>query len=159
MCARVGELARAHTPQNTLQLDDIKFTKVHGIITHMTVSFTNFKHNQKSLVHSIQIKPTHSSSCPVVALNDYLCKRGGSKGPLFQSQVGEPIPAQQVSKMLQRSLVLAGVNPKQYGTHSFRVGRCSEMARAGASNTQLRLLGCWHSDAFLTYVRVQDFSV
>ncbi len=45
--------------QNTFQLDDIKFTKQSGVIKHLTVSFKNYKRNQKLVVHSIQVKPTH----------------------------------------------------------------------------------------------------
>ncbi len=160
MCARVGELASSHNNTlNMLQLEDMSITKQQDQFSHFSVSFSNFKHNKKSTIHSIQIKPRPWGPCPVAALKEYLSVRGTVGGPLFIAPTGGPVQAQQVSKVLHKALLWIGENPHLYSTHSFRVGRCTDLAKNGTSHTQLRIAGRWHSDAFLKYIRPHEFNV
>ncbi len=64
--------------------------------------------------------------------------------------------ASQVNKILNMSLFSLHLNPKAYGTHSFRIGSTTDCAAQGASVTQLRFMGHWRSDAYLKYIRPVD---
>ncbi len=90
-------------------------------------------------------------------MSDWLQIRGVDQGPLFRDVLGRPILASRVSAILKKALSQAGLDPTSFGTHSFRIGRCSDLAKGGASEAQIRFLGRFHSDAFLKYVRPQVF--
>ena len=48
-----------------------------------------------------------------------------------------------------------GLDPSCYNGRSFRIGA----ADAGMSDSQIRALGCWKSDAFHKYIRTLSLSV
>ena len=159
MCARVGEVALSQGQKNhVLQLSDITFKDWGQNTEHLEVSFTSFKHNKTGKVHKIPVYPHASKACPILAMKSYLSLRGGTPGPLFTLMGStKPIPAAQVSAVLSRALRVSGENPELFGTHSFRIGRCSELASQGASSEKIKFLGRFHSDAFMKYVRPQVF--
>ena len=46
-----------------------------------------------------------------------------------------------------------------YNTHSFRVGKASDMAVAGVPEAVIRKAGRWSSDAFKRYIRFTLFKM
>ena len=42
--------------------------------------------------------------------------------------------------------------------HSFRIGAASFAAEQGLSDAQIRVLGCWKSNAFHKYIRVSTLT-
>ena len=53
----------------------------------------------------------------------------------------------------------ANFNPAHFNTHSFRIGKASDMAKAGASKTQIALAGRWRSNAYLKYIKPKYIDV
>ena len=158
MCTRVGEVANSHgNSKNVLQLADVQLTNPPNSIPFFTVHFSKFKHNKSSKAHSIPVKPGIAPYCPVKLLQNYLQVRDRTPGPLFKLQSGQSLHATQISHTLTKSLRWAGLDPSKFGTHSFRIGRCSQLAKDGASDSYIRFMGRWHSDAFLGYVRPSVF--
>ena len=51
-----------------------------------------------------------------------------------------------------RAFHLKGLDPSCYEGHSFRIGAASYAADRGFSDTQIRMLGRWKSNAFLSYI-------
>ena len=155
LCARVGEVALSNNNHsNILQLKDVSVLKSGDRQTvGFLITFTKFKHSKKSPEQAFKLNSTTSAHCPVKALDCYLTSRGGDSGPLFKQINGSPVPAQQVAVILHQALNHLKVDAKAYGTHSFRIGRCTEEAKKGASNAQLQALGRWHSNAYLKYIR------
>lgn len=154
MCTRVGEVAASHgTTKNVLQLADLELVTNGKSRPYFLVHFSRFKHNKLSQTHSIPVRPTQGPFCPVRLLQNYLRARGASPGPLFRLESGRHLHATQLSATLTKSLSWARMETSTFGTHSFRIGRCTELAKEGASQTYMKFMGRWHSYAFLKYVR------
>lgn len=155
-CARVGEVATSNNvTKNTLTYCSIRFDPS---LSKVYVIFQNFKHNSANQKHTIPIRSTGTKLCPVGNLQAYLTLRGTAKGPLFATLLGRPVSAKQVWTTLKKALLWVGLDPVDFGTHSFRIGRCSDLAKNGASDAQIRFAGRFHSSAFLKYIRSQVFS-
>ena len=58
--------------------------------------------------------------------------------------------------LLKEILEYCGFDSKLFNTHSFRIGRATEMVKEGYSLEQIRMAGRWSSDAFKTYIRVNN---
>ncbi len=157
-CARVGEIAISHGQAgHVLSLSDIEVINQKNPNEHILVHFVSFKHNKSNTRHSIPVTRRSGPFCPVSLLFKYLTLRGLAKGPLFIRKDGATLSSTCISNLLKKCLKFVGHDPAKYGTHSFRIGRCSDLAKQGASDTEIRFLGRFHSDAFLKYVRPQVF--
>lgn len=147
-CARVGELAKSgDNTSNIIQLDQIH---IHHNKEKMSVDFRTYKHNDETALVYVY---TNNQYCPVQLIMSYLKLRGSTNGPLFIHGNGVPVTREEVAKALKDTLTLINYDPNKYNTHSFRIGRLCQAAENGASETQLRLLGRWKSNAFLSYLR------
>ena len=117
------------------------------------LSFSSFKHSKDySPIHTVQTQ--HKQFCPVLALNQYLEMRGKSQGFLFILH-GRPIARNAFSSLFKQLLSIAGESASLYKAHSFRIGAASYWAALGFSDTQIRRLGRWHSNAGWGYIRGQ----
>ncbi len=124
----------------------------HDAALHMHT----FKHNKSQKQVSIRVKGS-VKGCPVCCIVEYLAWRDsekvGASQPVFVWNNVRPVMARQVAKAVKDILELLGEESTGYSTHSFRIGRATEEAVEGASDTQLRDLGRWKSSAFLSYIR------
>ena len=156
-CARVGEVAKSQgQTQHIIQVKDLEFIpQSQTSPASFLVLFKSFKHNKSGALHKIPLKPQAVGLSPVKMVLDWLAIRGYNPGPLFLDISGKPISAHQVSAMLKKCLRSVGLEADRYGTHSFRIGRCSDLVKQGETDTQLRFLGRFHSEAFIKYVRPQ----
>lgn len=59
--------------------------------------------------------------------------------------------------LFKTCLVRAGVNPDEFGTHSFRIGAVTEAARAELPEAEVMRIGRWKSACFARYVRPELF--
>ena len=55
---------------------------------------------------------------------------------------------------LNKALEELQMDPSQFNTHSFRIGAATSAKQAGISDTHLKALGRWRSDAYQKYVRL-----
>ncbi len=158
LCARVGEIAVSQGQrQNVLLYKDVSFHYSHHNLKRFTVNFHAFKHNKTGKIHSIPVEKADKCVCPVKFMEKWLEIRGCQAGPLFSDNRGNMVTASQVAKTLKKTLQWVGLDSKTYGTHSFRIGRCSDLAKQGASEAKIKFYGRFHSDAFLKYIRPQIF--
>ena len=133
------------------RLDDLEFVMERGISAYL-LTLNSFKHSngRKAKLRLFQ-KPIRT--CPVHWLSVYLSFRRPSGSYLFQQKNGKPVTRDMVMRVMRNALAFVGESPVEYGTHSFRIGRCTDLARFGYTDAQLRSVGRWNSDAFKLYVK------
>ena len=113
------------------------------------------KHNTANKAFEILIARENSVLvCPVQTLLDYGCgMRGAASGPLFCESDLRPVTISSFNNELKRCLVFCGLDTSRYKGHSFRIGAATHASEQGFSDSQIRKLGRWQSDAFKTYLR------
>ena len=147
-CMRTGEVTLANKPQNLIQTSQIHFTQ-----DTLRIAFRAYKHSQGA-TPTITISADPSSNCcPVTSLRNYLAYRGPIPGPLFIHQDASAATRQQFSEKLKTTATMCNLPSHCYNTHSFRVGRATQMATDGQSDQIIRTAGRWKSSAFQRYIR------
>jgi hypothetical protein len=58
------------------------------------------------------------------------------------------------NKATQKVAKVLHLNPKQYASHSYRIGGASALAAAGVPAYMIQLMGRWKSLAFMDYIRL-----
>lgn len=139
---RISEIT---TSPHNLQFEDIKVEN-----SQLSITFKKFKHYQGlPLIHTI--KASFSTICPVSAIITFCNLRGKQPGPLFILK-GKPISSQFFNSNLKALLEQCNIKGK-ITSHSFRIGAATLWASLKYSETQIRNLGRWKSNAFHKYLR------
>ncbi|XP_071984316.1 uncharacterized protein [Engystomops pustulosus] len=98
------------------------------------------------------ILPLGADPCPVTMINSY--ERGRPAGNNFLVHIsGTPLSRFQFGAVFKKSLLYLGLNPKEFGTHSFRIGAATTAHSCGMSEESIKRLGRWKSDCFKSYIR------
>ena len=79
--------------------------------------------------------------------------RGATAGPLFLYCPSMPVTRAKFNEQLRGALQFCHFCPKQSKSHSFRIAAATTAAAQGMSDSQIRSLGIWFSDAFMKYLR------
>ena len=101
----------------------------------------------------LHLGKTSTDTCPVCAILPYLAARGAKHGPLFILDDGTFLTQQKFAAMVTLTLRRAGIDDKQYATHSFRIGAATTAKGAGISDVHIKMLGRWKSNVYQVYVR------
>ena len=148
---RVGEMTLSHGRiQNVLQFSNVLF---EPSVKGMYITFQHYKHSTGQ-PHTILIRERPGEHCPVGCLRHYLAYRGTSPGPLFILPSGHPVSSALFTSTMNKCLHFIGINASLYKAHRFRIGAASHAAKNGMSDAQIRHMGRWKSDAFLSYIRL-----
>ncbi len=99
-----------------------------------------------------------SADCSVCVMKRYLYIRSQigtalPQAPLFQFVDGQVLSKYMLDQKIKQLVALAGLDPKEYSSHSLRAGIVCMGHRLGLSDRDLASLGHWRSDAFKTYIR------
>lgn len=157
-CLRVGEAVQSHDPTHTLNI------KQFSVVTHAKrsaykISFLSYKHSHgRTPTHLLTPSPKNQY-CPVAALTKYISSRAQNPGPLFQDLNGKPLTRQQFCNILKKTLEQAQLPSHKYNTHSFRIGRATQLAMEGVSKTTIKSTGRWQSSAYLKYIKPSYFTL
>ena len=148
---RVGEITMsASGSDNLLKYSDMKLkTKT------IELQFRNYKHSHGQHPRLMIINSQRDRSlCPVKAIREYVKYRGQEDGPLFVTDAGKPLSRAHFSAVFKSCLNMLHVDVSEYNTHSFRIGAASWAAIKGMSDSQIREMGRWRSDAYRKYIRI-----
>ena len=63
------------------------------------------------------------------------------------------VKPEQVRNVLRKMLSELNLNPKLYDTHSFRIGRATDLKKFNVQFEQIKSLGRWRSNAIYSYLR------
>ncbi|XP_069100867.1 uncharacterized protein [Argopecten irradians] len=159
--ARLGELLAYTSAQakKLLQLADVDVEFKDKRPNQIFITFRHFKHNISGKPHTIPVKAMPQKHCPVLYLINYLKLRGSKAGCLFLTRQGLPFPRKRFDSLVQKCLSLCHLDVSRFKGHSFRIGGASFAANSlGLSDSQIRSLGRWKSDAFKVYIRSQGLA-
>jgi len=154
---RIGEVCKSQRTKHTLQLSQINVKTYRGK-QYMSISFITHKHSQ-SRPPKAKIHGTSGQHCPVTIMQRYLHHRGKAKGPLFITKGGRPVSRSLIKEALDQQLQILGYNSLLYNTHSFRIGKATDMAKAGCTATQISLAGRWKSSAYQRYIKLSHINM
>ena len=154
-CLRVGESVGLHSNEraHTLTIDHI--TQVTDIGYQIT--FTSYKHSHTETPTFLLRQQPNTTYCPVSALRQYLQIRGQTQGPIFVDVTTTPLTRDKFTYHLKLCLRLAGLSTISYTTHSFRIGRATQLAMKGASEATIKATGRWKSNAYNKYIPPSSF--
>ena len=87
----------------------------------------------------------------------YRCKLSYWHGQY--SNNGTAVSHNFVVRNLSSVLNFLGLNSNLYKGHSFRIGAATHAASLGWSESQIRRLGRWNSNAMERYIRISSFKL
>ena len=92
-----------------------------------------------------------------LAAIDPVSQAAEASTPLFRTgKIGEqrkPLSIKSVREWTKALMLSIGLDPSQYGAHSYRIGGATALFSAGADPTVIRTMGRWSSDCYRLYVR------
>ena len=156
---RVGEFtvtSKDTVQDSTLKISDVQFCRpgVDSLSEHVLISFRVSKTNQAGPPQVIRLVPSlEEFMCPVQGLREFLRVRPTGLGPLFCHFDSLPLTRFQFRAVLQRALTFSNLQHGHFTAHSFRIGAATVAHSLGVSQTDIRLMGRWRSDAVLSYIR------
>ena len=152
---RVGEITQS---THTIKAKNVHINRVKNKI--LIIMFTSKTHGRGHRPQRIKINSetnnNNSKYCPFQLLRNFLQQRGGydnSQEPLFIHRGGTPVTSKQFSQVLRKMLKLMHMQHKLYASHSFRIGRASDLLREGHSIEYIKRCGRWKSNAVYKYLR------
>ena len=92
--------------------------------------------------------------CPVSTLLAYLMQRGQDRGPLFTYSDASSLSRQKLVSKVHSTLATEGLHDNGFTGHSFRIGAAITAKAKGVSDSTVKTLGRWSSDAFQLYIRL-----
>lgn len=132
----------------------LKLSSIDETREGFVISFNSFKHSTPGVVEKILVQKQHKHGfCPVTQLRHYLAIRGNNEGYLFIYKNGSPVSRSHFSDALNGALSFTGLSAQRYKGHSFRIGAATWAMQIGKTDSQIRVMGRWHSNAFLKYIR------
>lgn len=130
---RLGELTSVNS-NTILHVEDVKFVYQADISDPVSfeLQISGYRHSKgRTVILLIEKNTNNGQECPVSSLKQYLNLRGSNSGPLFSFMDGSPVTRAFFTQQLSLSLNWAGCNTKLYKTHSFRIGRATDLASQG----------------------------
>ena len=151
---RVSELVSPSRSQigSPLQQSDVKYNSdKHSLVITLRATKTN----QRAIPIQIKLPEENNAYnlCPVRAIQNYLTVRPLTGGPFFCHVDGSPVTRYQFSAVLNKSLRLTKFDLGHFKTHSFRIGRASDLAAQGIPSNAIMKMGRWQSACYKLYVR------
>ena len=148
-----------HTPQasHTLTYQNISLASSKSQTT-LTIAMASYKHSDTDPL-PLKLSPSGDTTCPIALYRKYASARGSQPGPAFCNADHSPITRPQLANELKFRLRMLGYEEAEYNTHSFRIGKATDMAKDGLSDRQIATAGRWASDAFLQYIRPSSISI
>jgi hypothetical protein len=119
----------------------------------LMVSFLTFKFSKPGATN-IKVLPSNNKTCAVRAYAEYRIWKPKSQMAFVRID-GSPITASFVNKSLRDVLSFLGFDSSEFSSHSFRIGKATDMAKRGFTDIQICMAGRWSSAAFKKYIKPQ----
>lgn len=153
---RVSEVVFTNQLQANRPLleSDVWLGEGHNVLfISIRVSKTN--HTGPPTLLRIPIADKASSSiCCVTAVKHYMQYRPAHSKYFFCHQNSYPLTRSQFTGVLSKAVQRLGLPTHLYASHSFRIGRASDLAAKGYSSETIKHSGRWNSGAVNRYIRL-----
>ena len=152
-CLRISELAKSGKADHALRSRHAKisYSFPTGKPMDLTINLKSFKHSKSAAKIKI-LATTDKTTCPVNSLLEFQQLKPTSPYLLCQKN-GQPLTRLMVTKWLETIVQRSSFGHLNINTHSFRIGRTTDLALTGASDAYIRQVGRWASNAYLKYIR------
>jgi integrase len=154
---RVSEISlktRSDQSGHALQFNNVSFeNNDNTLCVKISSSKTDQKNESVTLIIQTQ---SDVDICPVLLLQSYLRIRfSGLKGSnkLFVHFDGKGLTRYQFCSILQKCLQFCDI-PLHIRSHSFRIGRATDMAKMGIADEQIKCCGRWNFVSYWRYIRL-----
>ncbi|KAM3911197.1 uncharacterized protein RB166_019888 [Leptodactylus fuscus] len=145
---RIGELVPpSKFKHGGLLLEDVILS--NGIVR---IRIRRSKTDQQGKGSWILLRPVSGAVCVVRLVGLFLQVRSPG-APFLVHESGDPLTVFQFRSIFRRVLSSLGLDPSEYGTHSFRIGAATEASRAGLPVESVQRIGRWRSSCYASYVR------
>ena len=141
-----------YNPAIHLSFSDIAVDDYNNPST-VVVSIKQSKTDPLGKGTTITLGATQNTLCPIKALLPYLARRGSQPGPLFICENQHFLTQSAFRSHLMTLLDELGLDASCYNTHSFRIGAATSAESAGLSESQIKTMGRWKSDAYRRYIK------
>ena len=153
-CFRIGELIVSGEDKHTLTINNVQF--LTSKTPHaLKLTLDSFKHHAAPASILIQKRKSRESAYKLV--RKYLKVRPTGEGHLFLDKDRSPFQRNLVASALRACLEGLVEDPAKYNTHSFRVGRTTDLVEEGTPESVIQQVGRWKSTAYRCYYRSQEF--
>ena len=154
---RSGEITvedeRKYDPKTHLSFADVSVDNaVSPSVISLNIKYS--KTDQGRVGVRVILGRTGDDLCPVLALLNYLSRRGSKPGVLFQCEDGIPLSKTKFVDATRQALTAAQLPAKDYAGHSFRIGAATTAAMAGLEDSAIQTLGRWKSSSYQLYIRM-----
>lgn len=149
---RISELVYTHKGLQPLSFNDLR---VENGATAIIVTIKSSKANKNPVTLRIpSVRPP--LSCPVHLISSFLKVRPTNSNAFFLHSNGLPLTRYQFSLVLKKVISSLGMGSGSFKTHSFRIGRATQLAIDGLSEDRIRVMGRWQSDSYKSYIRTKQ---
>lgn len=151
---RISEVAYTPKSNHNLRRKDVLIAE-HSRQKVVNINMKSCKFS-KGRIYPMQISTNFSCPeiSPVKAYEVYSAIRPKAAFA-FVGQDGRPLTPTYVRKSLRFILTSIKHKSLEFNTHSFRIGRATDMYVEGYSDLQISKAGRWNSKAFLKYIKPQ----
>ena len=151
---RIGEITASEHVVQARHVHQAKSKK--QILLILYSSKTHSKANRPQQIKIQKHRFDTEGYCPVEAINDYITLRppyDPIDEQFFIFQDHTVLRAEQVRQVLRATVNNLGLNPNNYDTHSFRIGRATDQFKYGICVEDIKKYGRWESNAVYKYLR------
>jgi hypothetical protein len=126
-----------------------RYEQIKQAVLHLKASKTDpFRHGVDITIATPQ---TMKALCEYIHLTG--TQQLQSNSPLFSTTSGQAITRQWFMNKVNQLLEKAGYRTDQYSSHSFRKGGAVTLQSMGVSDSLIRTMGRWKSQAYHLYLR------
>jgi site-specific recombinase XerD len=155
---RISEVTYTAKSKHNLMKNQVQLVRTKEA-THVLISMHTCKFSKGNLAPMrVNANLEHPEICPVRAFYSYAKVRPSSQYA-FCTDTASQLTPKYVRQRLVTLLQVAGQDAAAFNTHSFRIGRATDMYRQGYSDLQIAKAGRWNTKAFLKYIKPQIISL
>ena len=156
-CLRASEAVESNTAAHILRRKHVRIRQ-YNTDRKLVIKFLSFKHSDghKPMIKIDNRQP--AKYCPVHLYEQYHGIAPATRKYAFCDPSGAPITRRKLARVLGQCVSYLGLQGT-YNTHSFRIGKATDMVAEGYTDEQIISSGRWRSNAFRAYIRPQCLSL